>query len=89
MEATMSGVTLRFYVSEITQRGKGISNATVILLPAYAQGANAEWATATPSGKIELQVSNPAAIEKLDEWRVEGINLHILMQPVNEVEETT
>lgn len=84
----MSGVTLRFYVSEITQRGKGTaSNATVILLPAYAQGANAEWATATPSGKIELSVSNPQAIKVFDQWRIEGTNLHILARPVEELEE--
>ena len=81
----MSTVTARFYVSEITHRGKA-SNATVVLTPAYANGANAEWATATPSGKIELQVSNPAAIEAFDEWRTGGRDLHITMTPVDEVD---
>lgn len=81
----MSSITCRFYVSEITLR-KQVGNATVVLTPAYANGANAEWAVATPSGKIELQVSNPAAIEVFEGWLRAGPDLHITMAPVEEVE---
>ena len=79
----MSGITVRFYVSEVTKRGKGMAgNATVTLLPAYADGANKDWASATPSGKIELQVNNPEAIEVLDQWRADGVDLHGEFRPV-------
>lgn len=75
-------VTARFYVNEMTYRGKGpYANATVILTPAYANGANAEWASATPSGRIELSVGNPEAIKQFEEWRVEGQDLHITFEP--------
>lgn len=81
----MSTVTARFYVAEMTSRAKQ-ANATIVLLPAYANGANAEWATATPSGRIELQVNNPAANEVFGEWLAEGLDLHITMTPVAEME---
>lgn len=83
----MSGVSLRFYVSEITYGpGETPSNVKVVLLPAYAQGANAEWASATPSGRIELNVGNPPAIEVLETWRRERTDLHITVRPVTEVD---
>jgi hypothetical protein len=81
----MTAVTARFYVSEITLRKK-FGNATVVLLPAYANGANAEWATATPSGKIELQVNAEGATKVFQEWLEQGPDLHITMQPVDEIE---
>jgi hypothetical protein len=81
----MSAITARFYVAEITQRAKA-QNATVVLQPAYANGANAEWATATPSGRMELQVNNLAAVEVFQEWLTQGPDLHITMQPVEELE---
>lgn len=81
----MSAITARFYVAEITHRAKA-QNATVVLMPAYANGANAEWATATPSGRMELQVNNLAAVEVFQEWLSQGPDLHIVMQPVEELE---
>lgn len=54
-------ITARFYVAEVAKFPGG--SARVVLQPAYAQGTNADWAAATPSGKIELNVSNPAAVE--------------------------
>jgi len=77
----MSTVTARFYVAEITRRAR-VGNATIVLQPAYANGANAEWATATPSGKIELQVSNPSAVEQFATWMADGVDLHITLAPV-------
>lgn len=77
-------VTLRFYVSEVTKRGKGSAgNATVKLTPAYNNGSgNEAWAIATPSGAIELQVNNASAIETFEQWRADGVDLHITMEPV-------
>jgi hypothetical protein len=84
----MSAITLRFYVSEMTfGPGPGNGTAKVVLQPAYAQGANAEWASATPSGRIELSVSNPDAVALLNEWRAGRLDLHITAQPVTEVED--
>lgn len=53
-------ITARFYVSEVAKVPGG--SAKVSLQPAYANGANHDWAQATPSGKIELYVSNPDAV---------------------------
>lgn len=53
-------INARFYVSEVAKQPGG--NAKVTLQPAYANGANREWAQATPSGKIELFVTNPDAV---------------------------
>lgn len=53
-------ITARFYVAEVGKVPGGAAN--VRLQPAYANGANHEWSQATPSGKIELYVSNPDAV---------------------------
>jgi hypothetical protein len=81
----MSAITVRFYVSEVTQRGKGMAgNATIVMQPAYANGANKDWAVATPSGRIELQVNNPDAVALLDQWRADGVDLEGTFKPVEE-----
>jgi hypothetical protein len=37
---------------------------TVRLQPVYAEsGVNATWSKYTPSGQVEMQISNPAAVE--------------------------
>jgi hypothetical protein len=79
----VSRITARFYVAEMTNRRApaGSANATIVLTPAYANGANKEWATATPSGKIELQVSNPLAVEQFTEWMNAGQDLHLTFEP--------
>lgn len=53
-------ITARFYVAEVAKQPSG--DARLTLQPAYAGGANHEWSKATPSGKIELYVSNPDAV---------------------------
>ena len=54
-------VTLRFYVVSITEMAGG--NHSVLLQPSYKDGVNKEWAKYTPSGKIELGLSQDAAID--------------------------
>lgn len=56
-------VTARFYVAEVNRKAYNPAHAQIVLQPAYADGANKEWSEATPSGRIELQVSNPSAVE--------------------------
>jgi hypothetical protein len=82
----MSSISCRFYVSSIEFPAGTNGQGKVVLTPAYANGANTEWATATPSGRIELQVSNPGAVKVLNEWRLGRSDIHITMQPVEEVE---
>ena len=48
-------VTARFFVNQITDYGNS-NYAAVTLVPAYQDGQNKEWASATPSGKIELNI---------------------------------
>jgi hypothetical protein len=57
----MRKVTLRFYVAQITEHAGG--NWTVVMQPSYKDGANKDWAKFTPSGRIELGLSQEAAIE--------------------------
>jgi hypothetical protein len=85
----MSKVTARFYVASIERYAGSNGSGKVVLQPAYANGANKEWATATPSGRMELFVNAPGALEVFDEWRVGSTNLHITMEPVVEEEGTT
>lgn len=75
-------VTARFYVSTIEFGPGEDAGGKVVLLPAYADGANKEWAQATPSGRIELNVNAVAALGVFDQWRRERTNLHITMEPV-------
>ena len=52
-------VTAKFKVSRLTPAD---TYTEVELTPDYAQGRNAEWAQATPSGVIRLTITNQAAI---------------------------
>lgn len=79
----MSAVTARFYVYSV-ERYAGAGNRKIVLQPAYANGANKDWAQATPSGRIELSVNAEGAAEQFEQWLMEGTNLHITMEPVNE-----
>ncbi len=54
-------VTLRFHVQTVAEHAGG--NHTVTLVPSYKDGANKDWAKYTPSGKIELSLSQEAAVE--------------------------
>lgn len=40
---------------------------TVRLQPVYAEkGPNATWSKYTPSGQVEMQITNPAAVESFE-----------------------
>lgn len=41
--------------------------ATIVLSPVWEQdGVNRAWSKATPSGKLEMTVTNPAAVEQFE-----------------------
>lgn len=57
-------VTAKFKVARRTE----MDWATEIeLVPDYAQGRNAEWATATPAGMIRLTIKNDLAAQQFQE----------------------
>lgn len=61
-------VTARFKVTRITKFGDAEdAPAEVEMTPDYAQGRNAEWAAATPSGVCRLTISNPPALAQFEQ----------------------
>lgn len=57
-------MTAKFKVNRLSSMGWGTE---VELTPDYAQGRNADWATATPAGMCRLTVTNEKAIEEFIE----------------------
>ncbi|NQE62938.1 hypothetical protein [Caulobacter sp. RHG1] len=63
-------VRAKFYVTEIkhvvTHQPDTVC-ATIVMAPVYGDGTdNAAWSKWTPNGKLEMTVTNPAAIERFD-----------------------
>jgi hypothetical protein len=62
-------VTAKFKVSRVSPLGGGENvepwATEVEMTPDYAQGANKEWAEATPAGMCRLTITNKAALELL------------------------
>ena len=54
----------------------GEVGAEIEMVPDYAQGANAEWAYASPSGVFRITVANPAALRHMTQ---QGSHVHIEM----------
>ncbi len=79
-------ISARFFVSEITrQPGAVVSGVTgrtgvVKLRPAYANGANKEWAAATPSGEMWMTVNNPVAFAEFEAAMDAGDDIHIVFE---------
>lgn len=71
-------VTARFHVSSLTQHQGGTHS--VVLTPDYANGANKEWSKATPTGKIELGLTNPDAVATFQEWLDASSTIEITME---------
>lgn len=67
----MKTVQAKFWCQNIQHQGPASSEAdpvaTVTLAPVYGDNAeNADWSKYTPSGKIEMCITNPAAIEQFE-----------------------
>lgn len=41
----------------------GDFSATVVMVPVYGEGDNASWSKYTPSGKLEMLITNEAAVD--------------------------
>lgn len=54
------GVRAKFYVTEVCQTTYG---GQVKLAPVTRGGENAEWASATPSGQIQMTIRNEVALD--------------------------
>ena len=78
-EDTMA-ITARFYVSEVTKYAGRDDQGTVRLRPSYANGANKEWASATPTGEITMGVNNPEAFAEFDAARLASDDIHITFE---------
>lgn len=60
-------IAARFYVSEVTRFAYN-PDATKVSLQAVARGPeNKAWATATPSGAVQLTIQNPVASRWFEE----------------------
>lgn len=74
-------VTARMFVQEITRRAhqKGVG---IVKLSAVSRGPeNKSWAASTPSGTIELQIANEAALAFFDESLGEEMVIDIHKRP--------
>jgi hypothetical protein len=77
--------TLRFYVAEMT-RYAGHDNVKVTLKPAYNNGkGNEDWATATPSGDMWINVNNPSAVKFYEDCMADKADIHITMERVSDL----
>jgi hypothetical protein len=74
------GVEARFWVDEITTRAYNPDHVSVTLRAAGRGEGNKSWAQATPTGTIELTITNPAAAEFFKENQ--GKDVAILFAPV-------
>ena len=78
--SNMTKVSLRFYVQTVAEHAGG--SHTVTLVPSYKDGANKEWSKFTPSGKIELSLSQEAAVEFYTEALRSKATIGITMEVV-------
>lgn len=58
----MSGVKSKFYVSEVAEQ-PGVPGGRVTLQACSRGARNAEWASATPSGTMTMQINNQPAFD--------------------------
>jgi hypothetical protein len=56
-------VAARFYISEMTTFAYDPNAAKMKLMCVVRGPENASWASATPSGTVEMHVTNPAAVK--------------------------
>ena len=57
-------VAARFYVAEVTKTSSGPNGSGRVVLVAVSRGdQNRAWASATPSGRIEMTINNPPAFK--------------------------
>jgi hypothetical protein len=60
-------VVARFYVQTVTKKAFNTGALNVILAPVTRGQENKSWASATPSGRIELTIQNESAAKWFDD----------------------
>lgn len=74
----MAGISAKFRVTGVVDmKWPGQTCKEVTLTPDYGDGKNSEWATATPSGVIRMTITNPSALEQLEN----GTAVSVLFTP--------
>lgn len=56
-------IVAKFYVAEKTQFSYSKEQHTVVLRPVSRGEENREWAAASPSGELRMQINNKAAAD--------------------------
>ena len=79
-EVAMRTMTLRFYVVSVTENAGG--SHQVLLQPSYKDGANSDWSKYTPSGRLELNLSQDAAVDFYVEALRNKSDIHIELSAV-------
>lgn len=74
-------VSAKFKVSRCTPMGEKDKPWAheIEMTPDYSDGANKEWAEATPAGMFRMTVKNELAVEQLPQ----GTSVDILITPTN------
>jgi hypothetical protein len=75
-------MTLRFHVQSVTENSGGTHAVT--LVPSYKDGANKQWSKFTPSGRIDLNLSQEAAVEFYTEAMRGSKTIGITMEVVED-----
>ena len=58
-------VRAKFYVAEISRKAYNPRQATVVLQAVSRGDGNAQWSEATPSGRLEMSITNERAVDAL------------------------
>lgn len=74
-------VRAKFFVQSVSAYATG--NGSVVLAPATRGSENKQWASATPSGKIELTINNPKAWEWYRDHLSEEVYVDFSLVPEN------
>ena len=78
-------VAARFYVSAFELTAYGPPGSGRVTLTAVSRGdQNRQWASATPSGKVEMTINNPPAAEWFRDRIGRDIDLHFTEAAVHQ-----
>jgi hypothetical protein len=80
-------VQARFYVSELTYQAHDPQAAKLKLSAVVRGPENAAWASATPSGTIEMYVNNPKAAQWFRDRQVGREDISLVFDVAPEVED--
>lgn len=78
-------VHARFYVVSSNEQGQPTEKGCKgqVVLTAVSRGdQNKQWASATPSGRLEMTILNPTAFEELRAWQRAGWDVQLILKPV-------